>query len=106
MNDEFVNVYKIKINDSSYNKLSAQELTELLKYLWIYKENNFSEHWQVNEFITENEIWDEFKAIRSLNDHGYEFRIRVIKPNFYAVICRVLKMEKGDGAALQDWNSY
>ena len=106
MNDEFVNAYKSKVQDASYTRLSESELNELLNYLWIYKKNNMTEHWQVNEFISENDIWDEFTGIRSMNDHGYEFQILGIKPNFYAIVCRVLDKEKGDGAPLIDWNSY
>ena len=106
MNDEFVNAYKSKVKDASYTRLSEAELNELLNYLWIYKKSNMSEHWQVNEFISENDIWDEFKGIRSMNDHGYEFHIHGIKPNFYAIVCRVLDKEKGDGAPLLNWNSY
>ena len=60
MNDEFVNAYKSKVKDASYTRLSEAELNELLNYLWIYKKSNMSEHWQVNEFISENDIWDEF----------------------------------------------
>jgi hypothetical protein len=106
MNDEFVNAYKSKVKDASYTCLSETELNELLNYLWIYKKNNMFEHWQVNEFISENDIWDEFKGIRSMNDHGYEFHIEGIKPNYYAIVCRVLEKEKGDGAPLLNWNSY
>jgi hypothetical protein len=106
MNDQFVKVYTRKVNNASFTALSQSEVNELLRYIWIYKQNNMTEHWQVNEYISEFDNWDEFTNIRSLNDHGYDFHIQGIQPKFYAIICNVLQKEKGDGAPLLDWDSY
>lgn len=50
--------------------LSPAETTEVNRYVAIFKEEGFSKHMQVNDYITKNGLWDEFKTIRSLNDHG------------------------------------
>lgn len=44
--------------------------TELANYIAIFHKIGAEEHYEVNEYISLNGLWDEFKEIRSLNNHG------------------------------------
>ena len=106
MKKKFKQKYKEKIIDASFSSLSNKEIKQLLKYLWIYKSYHCTEHYEVNEIITEEDIWDEFKKIRSLNDHGHRRKILGIAPKYFAIICEVLEIEDAGGNPLEDWERY
>ena len=106
MTYSFEKVFKERIKKAAFSALTTDQINQLLEYLWIFKSNDYSKHWEVNNHITENDQWDDFKSIRSLNDHGYKFKIRGIIPKYYAIACSVLDMSKGDGARLEDYERY
>jgi|GEM_PF-2694752 len=88
-----------------YN-LSLNELEQVEKYIDIYKNNSFKEHFEVNHYISENNLWGDFTAIRSLNDHGENKGILGILPKFYSVVCDILGITGSDGAPLEKSARY
>lgn len=106
MTDKFIIKCTKKIKKASFTELTEDEIEQLLSYLWIFISENFEEHWQVNNYITEHDIWDEFTAIRSLNDHGHRQKIKGITPKHFAIACKVLDIDADDGAPLRDYLKY
>ena len=90
---------------SSYN-LTSKEKSQVLEYIEIYKRELFEELWQVNRYITNNNLWDSFSEIRSLNDHGDHKRIPGILPRFYGIVCKVLNVSGSNGAPLDKSEKY
>jgi hypothetical protein len=72
----------------------------------IYKSQSCTEHWEVNSYISKNELWDDFSELRSLNDHGHRKKIKGITPYYFALFCRVLEIDADDGAPLLDYEKY
>ena len=89
-------------DDNEKITLSKKELIQICKYVYIFKSNDFDKHWQVNEYISNKNRWDEFDKIRALNDHGYEKRIKGILPIYYNLVCDILNLPIEDGAKLLD----
>lgn len=106
MTQQFRNEYTKKINDAAFSELSQKEVEQLLTYLWIFISEDLDEHWEVNEYITNNDIWDDFSELRSLNDHGYKNRVKGITPKYFAIACTVLDVDADDGAPLEDYKKY
>jgi len=80
---------------------------EISNYIQIYKEIGADKHWQVNEFITKNSLWDDFSKIRSINNHGLgKENILGIEPKYYKEICMRLGLRQGPGAALRGSKRY
>lgn len=106
MTRRFIKKYEKIIRDVAYTDLSKKEIKQLLKYLWIYLIEEYEEHWEVNQHITDEEMWDEFEELRSLNDHGYRNKIRGIAPRYFAIVCSALEITAGDGEPLIDYERY
>lgn len=87
-------------------KLSPQETSEINAYINIYRENNFFRHSQVNDHITENDLWGVFHTIRSLNDHGKYTEIPGIQPKYFEIVCGLLGISGGDGLPLDAFRKY
>ena len=51
------------------NNLTLQEQREIDEYINIFKRFNFRKHHEVNNYISENELWNRFPNIRSENTH-------------------------------------
>ena len=102
----FIENIKPEIIKASYYELSDEEIEQTAHYIWLYKSNNCDEHYEVNNIINQKNSWDEFTAIRSLNDHGYRKRIKGITPKFFAIICKVLDITGDDGATLKEYEIY
>lgn len=88
-----------------YN-LSKAEMDQIKSYMAIYSEHNFKTQKAENNYITENNRWDEFPDIRSLNDHGLYTNIPGIFPKYYRITCEILKITKGNGAQLTKATKY
>jgi hypothetical protein len=71
---------------------------EVGKYVLIFQKMGFKHHWEVNRFISQNNRWDDFVNIRSMNDHGNGKVVRGILPEYFKVVCEVLAItgDKGD----------
>lgn len=86
--------------------LSKDEQSEINKYITIFRENGFTKHYEVNNFINENNMWDEFTTIRSLNDHGIHKEIEGIEPRYFAIICHILSISGEGGSPLDSYKKY
>jgi len=107
INDEFINEFMIKIS-LFYSDIEQKnkEIAELLTYIWIFKKFNLKKHWQINNYITNIDAWGDFAELRSLNDHGYQNKIKGITPKFFAIVCNVLNITDDDGSPLKEFEKY
>ncbi|WP_422732354.1 hypothetical protein ACOV1V_09645 [Leclercia pneumoniae] len=87
-----------------YDKATEKELA---LYISLFKEIGATEHYEVNEYITNNDMWYEFSQIRSLNDHGRgKENIPGIQPKFFREVCQRLKISGGKGSPLVRSKQY
>ena len=98
--------YYLKIINASYKELTVEQVCQILIYIRIYKTESFTEHWQVNKYISKHNLWNYFSELRSLNDHGHTNKIKGITPLYFALICRVLEINADDGEPLLDYEKY
>jgi hypothetical protein len=88
------------VNVTNGEKLSESETNEISRYVKIFRNNNFENHTEINNYITENGIWDDFPTIRSINDHGEYKNIPGILPKYFEIVCSILKINGDKGAPL------
>lgn len=93
-------------SESKGKPLSLSEKSEILKYIQIYQNNEFTKHFEVNDFISEKNRWDEFKSIRSMNNHGKYTEIKGIQPTYFKIICDILKISGEFGLPLDSYKEY
>ena len=86
--------------------LTENESSEINNYIEIYNSNNFTSHHEANNFITENNLWNNFKTIRSLNDHGEHKEIEGIQPKYFEIVCGILKITGEHGLPLDQYRKY
>lgn len=86
--------------------LTESESDEVIRYVDIFKSNNFAEHFQVNKYITDNGLWNNFIKIRSLNDHWLSKDVPGIQPKYFKIICRLLDIQGGNGSPLVGYKTY
>lgn len=87
-------------------KLNLSETDEITRYVGIFRRNDFKIHAQVNNYISEHEMWDEFSTIRSLNDHCEHKNIPGILPKYFEIICSILKINGENGKPLTKATHY
>lgn len=88
------------------NPLSSNESKEINEYIKIFRKHGCTRHHEVNEIITKNRLWDNFKTIRSLNDHGKSKEIEGIQPQYFEVVCNILKISGDKGSPLDGYKKY
>ena len=86
--------------------LVSSETKEINAYIDIFKSNGFVEHHEVNQFISDNNKWDDFPTIRSLNNHGESKNIKGILPKYFQIICNLLKISNFNGHPLDKSTHY
>lgn len=114
--DKFTKMYLLyqelaterKISSSVINGYTrtVNEEYEISKYIEIFRKFNCREHYEANEIITQQDRWDEFKTIRSLNDHGKHKEIPGIQPKYFEIICNILKITGSNGHSLDNYEVY
>lgn len=104
--DKFTKFDPVVVTSPYQNGLSEQEEREIRAYVDIFKQSGFSEHFEVNKFISANALWDEFPLIRSLNDHGDLKNIKGIQPKYFELICQILKISGNNGRPLDTYRTY
>lgn len=88
------------------NVLSSREKKEIEEYIKIYRDYGCKKHDEVNEIITRENLWGDFKKIRSLNDHGVHKGIKGIQPNYFEIVCNILNISGGSGLPLTRYTIY
>ena len=86
--------------------LSSNETKEINDYIKIFREYDCTKHHEVNEIITKSGLWNNFKTIRSLNDHGKFKEIEGIQPQYFEIICNILKISGDKGLPLDGYKKY
>lgn len=86
--------------------LSSNETREINEYIKIFREHGCTKHHEVNEIITKNKLWENFKTIRSLNDHGEFKEIKGIQPQYFEIVCNILKISGDKGLPLDGYQKY
>ena len=103
-NDDLLIIEDIKT--ITENQFQIDVVNELADYIWIYVSKKFTEHWEVNEYISEKHMWGQFENIRSLNKHGDYDKVEGIEPKYFAIVCEVLSIKGDDGKPLESWKKY
>jgi hypothetical protein len=106
MTEEFFNNIRGSIKEASHMALTEDELQQTAEYIFMFKSLRLEEHWQVNQVIAKADRWDDFKALRSMNDHGPSGVIQGITPKFFAIVCKVLKISGDDGHPLLNYRKW
>jgi hypothetical protein len=86
--------------------LTDLEINQVRRYVGIFRSNLFQEHYEVNNFITNHGLWNQFFKIRSLNDHGLHKGIPGILPKYFKVVCELLAITGACGAPLDKAEPY
>lgn len=97
---------QVRVFLKSYYDYNDDEWTEIIRYCAWMKEKEFVKQSQLNNYITRTQNWDDFKAIRALNDHGYGSLIKGISREAYKAVCQILEMKRGDGSPLMHSQRY
>ncbi len=95
-----------KIIDQVTYNCSKKEIGQLSQYLYIYKSQCCTEHWQVNKYIERKNMWDDFSELRSVNKHENGYSAKGILPKFFSIICEALNIEGDGGSRLLSADSY
>ena len=86
--------------------LSLSENKEINDYIQLFCDHGCTKHHEVNEIIAQKGDWDNFKTIRSLNDHGEYREIEGIQPKYFEIICNILKISGEKGLPLDSFQKY
>lgn len=87
-------------------KINICEAMEIYKYTRTFEENFFQNLNELNNYITENDEWEYYPSIRSLNTHKECKNIEGIQPKYYSIACKELKIEGGKGRPLTNYKRY
>jgi len=88
------------------NKFTPIESEEINEYVKIYRTNKLTKHFEVNDYISINNLWDKFPTIRSLNDHGKHKELKGIQPKYFEAICQILNIFGEKGVHLDAYKPY
>lgn len=108
---EHYTVENVISNDEEIKLKREYRLTDLawkqvIEYVLIYKNKSFQEHHEVNNYITNNNLWGNFTEMRSMNDHGSNKIVHGITDKYYSLICNILKITGGNGDPLIKSEKY
>ena len=82
------------------------EAMEIFNYIRDFEENFFQNLNEVNNYITENDEWEYYPTIRSLNTHGNYSDIPGIQPKYFSIVCKELNINGGKGKPLDRFEPY
>jgi len=88
------------------HNINICEAIEIYNYMKDFEENGFQNLNELNNYITENDEWEYYPTIRSLNTHGDYKNIPGIQPKFYSIVCKELKVGRGKGRPLTSCKRY
>ncbi|WP_449102720.1 hypothetical protein [Pseudomonas extremaustralis] len=113
--DKYASETKSKINHISIEferqlkleyEVSDKAWDQVIKYVSIFRASSFNKHHQVNEHITKNGLWDDFREIRSMNNHGANKTVHGITPKYFKLVCNILEITGGGGDPLIKSEKY
>ncbi|AZQ61725.1 hypothetical protein EI427_05595 [Flammeovirga pectinis] len=79
---------------------------EIKNYIKIFHENDFETIMEVNQFISDHEMWDEFKGIRANLTFSNEKKYKGIEPCFYNIISKLLDNEILTEEHVVSWEKF
>lgn len=90
--DKRTALYKIRgeIFGASHKRLPMPKVNQLAEYIWLFRHLKFKKHWQVNEYIDENDLWDDFDELRSKNTHANGSVVDGIAPPYFAIVAEIM----------------
>lgn len=116
---ETVNISSnFNINDSKLRKLykkvyacsdfdlSFDERYEICEWVKLYYKLGNPDHYEVNNYITNQKLWDSYMSIRSYNDHGHHKNILGITPRIFKAISEILGIKNCKGHHLTGSRQY
>lgn len=83
-------------------QLTSSEVDEITRYIAIIKHEKYTRHYDANIFITKNNLWDEYKTIRTLNYHSGGAVVKGIKAEYFKIVCKLSGLREENGAPLED----
>jgi len=86
--------------------LDEEEREEVGRYIAIFEAQGLREHWQVNDWIGENDSWDNFPRMRSRNHHQSGAVVDGITPRHFSIVCQLLEIGPDDGSKLVHYEKY
>lgn len=102
-NEKISGVFKYKENEPKLTLIEKYEISEWIK---LYFKLGRPAHYEVNNYITKFELWDNFQNIRSYNDHGIHKEIPGVRPKIFRAICLILGTRGNDGCRLIAYREY
>ena len=97
---------KEELHFKSEYGLSDIAWQQVKEYVSIYRDNSFTKHHEVNNYITNNGLWGRFTEMRSMNDHGNDKVVKGITRMYFRLICELLKITGEDGDPLINAEKY
>ncbi len=80
---------------------------ECEKYYEMMQSYGFRDQGKMNNYISQNNLWNKFPTIRAYNTHGDIGNIKGITPKAYAKVCRLLgRSMSTNGRPLIDSKRY
>jgi len=86
--------------------IATIEAMEIHYYIRTFEENFFQNLNELNNYITENDEWEDYPSIRSLNTHQEYRNIKGIQPKYYSIVCKELEIGRGNGRLLTKYSPY
>lgn len=82
-------------------RLPREVVDEITHYISIYRTQKFSKHYEINNWITQNDLWEQFRNIRSLNHHVGGVVVKGIRETYFKITCRLLAISDEGGSRLE-----
>lgn len=95
-----------KFRDFTRYGLSEDQICEVREYINIFEREGFSEHYEVNNWISSRGLWGKFPNMRSINTHRSGRRVLGIEPRYFSIVCAILELHDFKGSPLDDTEKY
>ncbi|EKR4921503.1 hypothetical protein GVH93_20410 [Escherichia coli] len=105
--DKLCILYDALLNDSASwdffkgERLPREVVDEITHYMSIYHTQKFSKHYEINNWITQNDLWERFRNIRSINHHVGGVVVKGIRETYFKITCRLLAISDEGGSRLE-----
>ena len=82
------------------------EAIEIYNYIRDFEENGFVNLNELNNYLTDNDEWEYYPTIRSLNTHGSYSDVPGIQPIHHSIVSKELNLKAGNGHKLDSYKRY